>query len=91
MESLLDAIVDKIENKVEAKVEDIEDIVEKVEDIDESKGRYPRMTGAQKAARDRRDQRALGKMIKHTSFCAADVDLQVLSLSSSLRNFLFPE
>ena len=91
MESLLDAIVDKIENKVEAKVEDIEDIVEKVEDIDESKGRYPRMTGPEKDARDKRDQKALARMVRHASFCAADVGLQVLSLSSSLRNILFPE
>ena len=87
--SLLNSIVDKIEDKVEAKVEDI---VEDIEDINESRGlRYPRMSGAQRAAKDRRDQRALGKMIKLTSFCATDVDLQVLSLSSSLRNIIFPE
>ena len=85
MGSLLNSIIENIEEKVE-------DIGEKVEDIEESKGlRFPRMSGPQRAAKDRRDQKALDKMIRHASFCATDVGLQVLSLSSSLRNFLFPE
>ena len=54
----------------------IENIEEKVEDIEESKGlRFPRMSGPQRAAKDRRDQKALDKMIRHASFCATDVDL----------------
>ena len=55
VESLVGDIISKIESKVEAKVDATEDIIEKVEGIGESKGRYPRMTSSDRAAKETRD------------------------------------
>ena len=84
----------------------IENIEENVEDIEESKGlRFPRMTGPQKAAKASRDKKAADaaavmeqaellaqriQSIKLAASSVSDIGYQVLFLSSSLRDFLFP-
>jgi len=77
VESLVGDIIDKIESKVEA----TEDIVEKVEGIGKSKGRYPRMSSVGRAAKEQRDKTSLTKMAKHAGYCSSNVGRQVLSLS----------
>ena len=77
-----------------------------IKNIKESRGlRFPRMTGPQKAAKASRDKKAADaaammehaellaqriQMIKLAASAASDVGYQVLFLSSSLRDFLFP-
>ena len=77
VESLVGDIIDKIESKVEA----TEDIVEKVEGIGESKGRYPRMSSSDRAAKEQRDMNSLARLARQAGFCSANVGRQVLSLS----------
>jgi hypothetical protein len=81
VESLVGDIINKIESKVEAKVDATEDIIEKVEGIGKPKGRYPRMSSVDRAAKEQRDKNSLTKMAKHAGFCSSNVGRQVLSLS----------